>query len=294
MFCPLTDAHHGGDPDCSKIPVPRCPGVLLRFFLILRNNCIKIDLIDSFGPHKSNRKVLIIKSHLNKRMDSGMQVGWSGAGRKTKTSKNFSIFSDGRGWVWHKSNERERGKETDRHPPSPFFSTSCQPVGPAIVSSTMKKKDSWTRFGREITAFAAGKRLGREEEISRPRRCRICRHFHAFSRRPYGAMIGRRSLARKLAVNVTKKGIMARRRCLTKHPSFPPSRPSPAAIDDSVKNLEMSTVAVPGLLVRVRWVKATAKKKCGRRRNTSRDTNPKSLPLARSACLTEASGVGGG
>ena len=35
-------------------------------------------------------------------------------------------------------------------------------------------------------------------------------------------------------------------------------------------------------------------KKCGRRRNASRDTNPKSLPLARSASLTEASGVGGG
>ena len=117
-------------------------------------------------------------------------------------------------------------READRHPPSPFLSTSCQPVGPAIVSSTMKKKDSWTRFGREITAFAAGKRLGREEEIFRPRRRRICRHFHAFSRRPYWAMIGRCSLARKLAVNVTKKGIMARRRCLTKHPSFPPSRPS--------------------------------------------------------------------
>ena len=120
-------------------------------------------------------------------------------GGKPKPQRIFPSFrTDAGGYGTRATREREGGKETDRHPPSPFLSTSCQPVGPAIVSSTMKKKDSWTRFGREITAFAAGKRLGRGEEIFRPRRRRICRHFHAFSRRPYGAMIGRRSLASSL------------------------------------------------------------------------------------------------
>ena len=63
------------DPDCSKTPVPQGPGVLLRFLLNTRKNCIKIDLIDSFGRHKSNRKVLITESHLNKRMASDRLKG---------------------------------------------------------------------------------------------------------------------------------------------------------------------------------------------------------------------------
>ena len=75
---------------------------------------------------------------------------------KTKTSKNFSIFSDVGGY----GTRTPRGNETDRHPPSPFLSTSCQSVGRvAIVSSTMKKRDSWTRFGREITALAAKRKF---------------------------------------------------------------------------------------------------------------------------------------
>ena len=117
-----------------------------------------------------------------------------GVRRKTKTSKNFSIFSDV-GWLvgWY-GTRAPRENETDRHPPSPFLSTSCQSVGRsvgrvAIVSSTMKKRDSWTRFGTEITALAAGKeeRGKRGEEISGLWRRRICRSFHAFSRRPFGA-----------------------------------------------------------------------------------------------------------
>ena len=46
-----------------------------------------------------------------------------------------------------------------------------------------------------------------EEEISGLWRRRICRSFHAFSRRPFGAMI----IRAPLAVNVAKKGIIARR-----------------------------------------------------------------------------------
>ena len=64
------DAHLSGDPYCSKTPEPRGPEVLLQFFLTTRKNSIKIDLIDSFGCHKSNHKVLIIEWHLNKRMAS--------------------------------------------------------------------------------------------------------------------------------------------------------------------------------------------------------------------------------
>ena len=64
------DAHLSGDPYCSKTPEPRGPEVLLQFFLTTRKNSIKIDLIDSFGCHKLNHKVLIIESHLNKRMAS--------------------------------------------------------------------------------------------------------------------------------------------------------------------------------------------------------------------------------
>ena len=67
-------ARLGGVPERSKIPGPRGPGVLVQFFLTQRKNCTKIALIDSFGPHKSNHKVLITESHLNKRMASGLRM----------------------------------------------------------------------------------------------------------------------------------------------------------------------------------------------------------------------------
>ena len=114
-----------------------------------------------------------------------------GVRRKTKTSKNFSIFSDVVGWLVGTAHEhRERMRQTDILHPLSFQQVASRSVGRvAIVSSTMKKRDSWTRFGTEITALAAGKeeRGKRGEEISGLWRRRICRSFHAFSRRPFGA-----------------------------------------------------------------------------------------------------------
>ena len=124
-----------------------------------------------------------------------------------------------------------------------------------------------------ISSEERGKRK-RGEEIFRLWRRRICRSFHAFSRRPFGATrrSGSARCKRRQKRNRSERG--GRRRCLTKHPSFFyfPSA-DPAAIDDSAKNLEMSTVAVG----RVRWVNATAKS-VDYEETQRGNTNPKPLP----------------
>ena len=118
-----------------------------------------------------------------------------------------------------------------------------------------------------------------EEEISGLWRRRICRSFHAFSRRPFGAMI----IRAPLAVNVAKKGIIACRaapaKISDKTSIFSLSSADPAAIDDSAENLEMSTVAVgrsPSL------VGSNQRQKSVGDEETQRgSTNPKSLSHAR-------------
>ena len=155
-----------------------------------------------------------------------MQVGWSGAGRKTKTSKNFSIFSDGRGWVWHKSNEREREKEGDRQTSSIPFLFNKLPAGRSSHCFIHNEKE---RLLDTIWEGDNGIRGG--EKTGKRRRnfpTSAAQNLPPLSRVFTSPLWGddQALLARKLAVNVTKKGIMARRRCLTKHPSFPPSRPS--------------------------------------------------------------------
>ena len=159
-----------------------------------------------------------------------MQVGWSGAGRKTKTSKNFSIFSDGRGWVWHKSNEREREREGDSQTSSIPFPFNKLPAGRSShcfiynekerLLDTIWEGDNGIRGGEKT-----GKRRGNFPTSAAQNLPPLSRVFTSPLWGDDQAL-----LARKLAVNVTKKGIMARRRCLTKHPSFSPSRPSRPAI----------------------------------------------------------------
>ena len=87
----------------------------------------------------------------------------------------------------------------------------------------------------------------------------------------------------QLAVNVAKKGIIARAEMSDKTSIFSLPSADPAAIDDSAKNLEMSTVA--GSRGRsqsfVFGGSMQRQKKCRRRRKAKRNTNPKSLLPAR-------------
>ena len=131
-----------------------------------------------------------------------------GVRRKTKTSKNFSIFSDV-GWLVGTAHEhRERMRQTDILHPLSFQQVASRSVGRvAIVSSTMKKRDSWTRFGTEITALAAGKEEREEKKFPDFGGAEFAAAFTRF----HVVLLGRRADRAPLVVNVAKKGIIARR-----------------------------------------------------------------------------------
>ena len=132
-----------------------------------------------------------------------MQVGWSEE-ENQNLKEFFHLFG---GWLvgWY-GTRAPRENETDRHPPSPFLSTSCQSVGRvAIVSSTMKKRDSWTRFGTEITALAAGKEEREEKKFPDFGGAEFAAAFTRF----HVVLLGRRADRAPLVVNVAKKGIAA-------------------------------------------------------------------------------------
>ena len=75
--------------------------------------------------------------------------------RRNGKPKPQRIFPSFRTLVGTAHEHREGMRQTDILHPLSFQ----QVAGPAIVSSTMKKRDSWTRFGREITALAAKRKF---------------------------------------------------------------------------------------------------------------------------------------
>ena len=152
---------------------------------------------------------------------------WSGE-ENQNLKEFFHLFGRTR-VVWHKSNERERGGEGDRQTSSIPFPFNKLPAGRSSYCFIHNEKE---RLLDTIWEGDNGIRGG--EKTGKRRRnfpTSAAQNLPPLSRVFTSPLWGddRAPLARKLAVNVTKKGIMARRRCLTKHPSFSPSpsaRPS--------------------------------------------------------------------
>ena len=154
---------------------------------------------------------------------------WSERGGKPKPQRIFPSFrTDAGGYGTRATRERE-GKETDRQTSSIPFPFNKLPAGRSSYCFIHNEKE---RLLDTIWEGDNGIRGG--EKTGKRRRnfsTSAAQNLPPLSRVFTSPLWGddRAPLARKPAVNVTKKGIMARRRCLTKHPSFSPSpsaRPS--------------------------------------------------------------------